>query len=132
MSSLELSTLVRSFQILVLVFFLLRMIHFLVAYVRVIWPLRRQIGDRNVLAPPAIYTLRYHIDVTLLAVVSMCALIYAIANDFPLNPLTFITILVWADLTWTIERFYDSYREVLRGSREVGLDSYEPDHREDQ
>jgi len=110
---------IRGVQAFVLVWVLMSMGEFIIKYYKTIYPLRQQIGDQ-LLAPPPELTLRYHRDVFALACVSFVATGYAISQGFPLNPFTFGTIIIWADIAWTIHKWTPTYENILREARDGG------------
>ena len=120
MPDIELVDVVRGVLAFVLMFAVMSIIDFVITYCRAIVPLRKMMEDKAVAAPPVELTLRYHIDVLLVALFSSVAVFYALFKDFPLNPVNFALILVWADLGWTVHRWVPTYEKVLRDLQDGG------------
>lgn len=123
MPDLELSEWIRGAAVFAIFWFLMSMGHFVILYVKAIYPLRKRLAEGEVVAPPPELTLRYHLDVFLLAAISFLALIYAIAQGFPVNPFTVGTILVWLDLSWTVHKWAPIYQRILQQTADNGVPS---------
>lgn len=114
MPDLGLDDFLRGTLAFVLCFFMLHMVQFLIDYVRVIYPLRQQLEEGDLIAPPVELTFRYHRDVLALAVINFLAIIYAVYQGFPLNPFTVGSIIIWTDLAVTVHRWRPIYQKILQ------------------
>lgn len=92
---------------------IIRYVHFMIVYVQVIWPLRKEIGDGAVLAPPARTTLFYHCTVLYMVLVQASATLWALSKSFPFN--IFIVALIPGSIALfvVVHIFASDYSERL-------------------
>lgn len=102
-------------------FCLLQLMHFIIVYWKVIYPLRVSFGS-SVLAPPPRLTLWYHILVALIISCNMVGVIWNLTSDRPLNPVLFPLIAITAALTWVVRMFTKTYLDILKGAKDAAGD----------
>lgn len=99
------------------------LVYFVVIYVKVIFPLKSQIKEGILLAPPVRTTLAYHLTVGYLVLVLSGATIYSMRNDRPLNPVSVMLVPGLLVLIYLLRMFRLSYAERLSRASKPPVES---------
>lgn len=100
-----------------------QVVWFLIEYVRVVIPLKDQIKDGDLLAPPKWTTLEYHIWFGYIMLILALATLWAMNQDRPLNPVSIALIPGVIRMFFVLRKFRLSYTVRLKAWKESGLHS---------
>jgi hypothetical protein len=105
---------------------ILELVFFMIKYVRVIHPLKKQKRNENLLAPPPFWTFAYHTVVGILFLAMFFGFLARFAQDHPPTPITFVMPVILGAFVVVLRQFYKYYQRILEGSDDAASKQEHP------